>query len=111
LGKQSLEVWLEQEKGNPVVHVRGEVDYATVPAFRESLKEAISDFSKQLVLDFREVTFLDSEGLKLLLQVYRGIRDNGGSLKVRGCSHFVARTFEILGMDSRFGILQDESLN
>lgn len=95
---------IDWNNNHPSVRVRGELDFATVPALEEALEQVISSGAENITLDFNGVTFLDSEGLKVLLRVYRHLRDHGGSLQVQGCSRFVAKTFEILGLDSEFGI-------
>jgi anti-sigma B factor antagonist len=90
------------------MHVRGELDFATAPTLEDALKNVISSGANNITLDFHEVTFLDSEGLKVLLRAYRHLRDHGGSMRVQGCSRFVARTFEILGLESQFGICNED---
>lgn len=99
-----FEVAISWSDGEPTVHIRGELDFATAPALHEALEEALRGHAQSLVLDFHQVTFLDSEGLKVLLQAYRELRARGGSLTVTGCSQFVAKTFEILGLDRYFDI-------
>lgn len=99
-----FEVSLRWEDSHPFVRVRGELDFATAPILRDTLRKLLSEGAEEVTLDFREVTFLDSEGLKVLLQAYRQLHARGGSIKVWGCSRFVARTFEILGVDRRFDI-------
>lgn len=99
-----FDVFIDWDNGQPVVHIRGELDYATAPTLQRALKDIIAEGAQNLLLDFHEVTFLDSEGLKVLLQAYRELRNRGGSITVQGCSQFVAKTFEILGLESYFEI-------
>ena len=99
-----FEVTIDWNNNHPAVRVRGELDFATVPALEEALEQIITSDVMEITLDFNEVTFLDSEGLKILLRFYRHLRNHGGNLQVQGCSRFVAKTFEILGLDSEFGI-------
>lgn len=84
--------------------VRGEVDFATAPILQRALHEMIDEGNWHITLDFHRVTFLDSEGLKVLIQAYKRLLDIGGTVQVQGCSKFVAKTFEILGVATHFGI-------
>jgi len=104
-----FEVSIDWDRGRPVIHVRGELDYATAPAFERALRRAASGDAIDLILDFHGVTFLDSEGLKVLLRVYRDLRERNGSITIRGCSRFVAKTFEILGLEAHFGVHAEEN--
>jgi anti-sigma B factor antagonist len=99
-----FEVTIDWDNNHPAVRVRGELDFATVPALEEALEQVVASGAKEITLDFNGVTFLDSEGLKVLLRVYRHLRENGGQMHIHGCSRFVAKTFEILGLESEFGI-------
>lgn len=106
-----FEVSIHRENSHPIVRVRGEIDFATAPLLQDALQEAIAAGASEIILDFQEVTFFDSEGLKVLLTTYRHLRDKGGSVQVRGCSRFVAKTFEILGVEAHFGVCNPESKN
>jgi anti-anti-sigma factor len=93
-----FEVFITWEDSNPVVCVRGELDYGTAPMLREALIQAINEYPEHVSVDLSDVTFLDSEGVKVILQAYRTIRNSGGDFTVLGCSQFVERVFDILGL-------------
>ena len=54
-----------------VVAPSGELDLATVPSVREALARC-SATHHALVLDLREVTFMDSTGVRLLIEIRNG---------------------------------------
>src|SRR5687767_12502692 len=66
----------EQRDGGAVVIVIGEVDLSTSPAMREQLiaPEAQRD---TVVLDLREVTFMDSSGLGTIVGQHKRARERG----------------------------------
>ena len=101
---QLFEASLQLEDNQAVIQIRGELDYATAPILQNALNKAIAAGSCDVVLDFNDVTFLDSEGLKILILAHRELSERGGTLSIKGCSRFVAKTFEILGMDVHFGV-------
>jgi anti-anti-sigma factor len=109
LDVRPFEVLLYKENAHPIISVRGELDYATASVLQDKLAEVIAEGAIHLTVDFHGVTFFDSEGLKVLLEAYRQLRDRGGSITVRGCSRFVAKTFEVLGMESQFGVCPAEN--
>lgn len=47
----------------------GEIDFFTVPLAREAVRDALGSGWRDIVLDLREVTFMDSAGAKLLLEL------------------------------------------
>ena len=65
---QQFEIVNAQLQGAPAVAVRGEVDIAAVPALELALDGAIRESAGVFVLDLRELEFLDSSGLRLILR-------------------------------------------
>jgi anti-sigma B factor antagonist len=66
-----------------VLELAGEFDLASEPALQRELASALS--SSTLVLDLSRVTFMDSTGLRLLLEADARARKNGNRcIVVRG---------------------------
>jgi anti-anti-sigma factor len=55
--------------GRAVVVVRGELDLATAPELQAALSERL-DAGQDVVLDLRELAFLDSTGLRVLVATH-----------------------------------------
>lgn len=54
--------------GIPVILAFGEVDVSTAPVFRDALLSRVTGEDPAcLIVDLRRVTFMDSEGLRVLL--------------------------------------------
>jgi anti-sigma B factor antagonist len=64
-----------------VVQVSGEIDMDTTPQLQDVLQEvADGGGARQVVLDFADVTFMDSTGLGLLVVWLKTLQDRGGRL-------------------------------
>ena len=74
----------------------GEIDLATCPLLRSRMTELQNDGFSHLVLDLREVTFLDSSGLKLILEQVNNPNIEFGV--VPGPAS-VQRMFDVLGIN------------
>jgi anti-anti-sigma factor len=83
-----------------VVAPEGEIDLATVDELREAL-DAAADGAAQVLLDLRAVTFIDSAGVRLVLEAMRALP---GFAVVRGGAE-VARVFRLVGLDERVRIV------
>jgi anti-sigma B factor antagonist len=81
--------------------VVGELDVATAT----QLSDALDDVTSQpdLVLDLSEVTFLDSCGVRSMLQATR-TRNGAGPLVILNPSDAVTSLFDILALDQHPGI-------
>jgi anti-sigma B factor antagonist len=64
---------IAQESKSGCVHLRvtGEVDIETVPSLRERIELTQNGGSEPIVLDLTSVTFIDSTGIKVLVEVAR----------------------------------------
>jgi anti-sigma B factor antagonist len=76
----------------------GEVDLATVGRLRERIDELISAGFAQLTLDLERVTFMDSTGIRLLLELVHASRDDHWELSVIGIPAPVERLLELSGV-------------
>ncbi len=83
----------------------GEFDLAGVEAVEEALRPLEHAFSTVLV-DLREVEFLDSTGLRTLLQADARSRRNGFELQIiNSDSGQVRRVLELTGMDKKLPLI------
>jgi anti-sigma B factor antagonist len=82
----------------PTVCLRGEVDVTTVGDIEAVLRELTSTRPPELVLDLQEVTFLDSAGVRLILQAHRWQNEAGHALTVIPGEGVVQRVFAVSGL-------------
>ena len=66
---------------------------------REPLHELVEQRKYRHVVDLREVTFLDSTGLGILVSDHKRLRDRDGSLHVVTTPGIVSRVFRLTGVD------------
>jgi len=96
------------EDGVSVVVPAGEIDLATVDAVRIELGAARRD-APVVVLDLRAVTFMDSAGLRLLVETQRAADEDGFSLLVTRGSANVERVVELVALAGRLTFIADPS--
>ena len=87
----------------------GEIDLSTVAELESRLEEPLNGGPDLLVLDLREVTFLDSSGLRLLLRLQERQSEAGSRLVLVQGGRRIARVFELTGAGDRLEIVKDPS--
>jgi anti-sigma B factor antagonist len=96
----------EPDAASRVVVLRGELDVATVPAFRDALNPLADDETVECIcVDLVEVTFIDSTGLMTLLNALRRIVRREGRLVIACNNPTVLRLFEATRTDATFEIV------
>ncbi|WP_411076087.1 STAS domain-containing protein [Streptomyces sp. cmx-4-7] len=82
-----------------VVSLTGEIDHTTGDLLRQAL--AVPDASPpRVVADMRQVTFMDSSGINILIAAHHTLTQAGGWLRLAGATTAVMRTISIVGLDS-----------
>lgn len=76
----------------------GEVDAHTAPQFADHFEPLPTSIGEPLVLDMSDVSFMDSSGLRVLIELNRRVSEAGASMTVRAPSRSVARIIEISGL-------------
>jgi anti-sigma B factor antagonist len=91
----SLEV--RREGDAAVVRARGDIDLSTLARATTALDGARAG-ARSLVLDLREVGFMDTSGLRLIIEEQRRAAETGYRFAVVRGSRRVQRLFEIAGL-------------
>jgi anti-sigma B factor antagonist len=87
---------VHREGGALVVAPSGELDLAAVERVRRALRDARR--ASVVVLDMREVSFIDSAGLQLVLEEHRRAERGGVELRIRRGPSNVQRLFVMTGL-------------
>ena len=97
------ELLLEVASQGPAatVSVRGELDASTAPDLADVCLSVHGQGARDLVIDLTDTTFLDSSGLRALIEAHRLFSD-GGNLALANASEPVRRLLEITGLDDYF---------
>lgn len=94
--------------GSPVImtKVSGAIDGTTVRKFEEKLVGFFNQGVKYLILDFKDVKYINSTGMGLLVKLADKFQENGGALKLIGIPEKVIALFDMLGLLSIFPIYE-----
>lgn len=104
-----FDVTTTQESFGLRAALSGEIDLSVVEELQRELDEAIDGGQAQgvLALDLRQVNFLDSSGLRLVLQLNERLRALGGRMVVVMGPRRVAKVFELTGADETLETVTD----
>lgn len=97
------------EQGIRIFHLRGEIDLHYAPVLRSLLHSEIKARCPALILDLREVDFIDSTGLAVLIGYQRDCAKYGGKFALTGLQGHVRQIFELVRLDTMLPIFPDVS--
>jgi anti-sigma B factor antagonist len=104
-----VDVRIKEQNGVALVSLAGELDISAIGDVEGKLKGVEERRPPLLVLDLRELSFLDSSGLRLVLEAdLRSRRDDRRFAVIRG-PEAVHRVFLIALLDKRIEFIEDLS--
>ena len=100
---------ISEGRSGPVAALSGEVDLSSAEAVEERIRTVLADEPEMLVLDLRDLEFMDSSGLRVVLALDRDQRERGARLVVVRGGRRVARVMELTGADRQLEMVDDPS--
>ena len=95
-----MEIIEEKQGGINIFKLNGRLDSNTSQGFEKKLFQAISDGSKTMVVDFKELDYISSAGLRVILKATKAIKREDGQMMLCSMQDYVKEVFEIAGFDS-----------
>ena len=88
------------EEGKLTVALTGEIDHHCAREYIRTIAAKIEAYTPDIcVLDFREVTFVDSSGIAVVINALRNMTQIEGKLLLTGLSTQPMRVFRASGID------------
>lgn len=87
-----------------VVQPTGILDGTKAGQFRQEISQLVEDKAEVVLIDFRDVTFMDSSGLGALVLALKTVRASGGKMFICSVNEQIRMLFELTSMDRVFQI-------
>lgn len=91
-----------------VVQPNGILDSTKTQQFRQEISALLANGAEVVLVDFKDVTFMDSSGLGALVLVLKTVRAGGGKIFLCSINDQVRMLFELTSMDRVFEIFANQ---
>lgn len=88
-----------REDGGTEISIDGELDLSTAPQLREAIFRALDSDEDVTWLDFERCTFVDSTGLRVIIEGARQASENSRRLGILNLQEQPRRLFELTLVD------------
>lgn len=88
-----------------ILAIDGRLDTTTAPELETRIKNC-TQTCKTLVLDLKNVSYISSAGLRVILLAHKLMIGIGGKMSVRSPSEFCRQVFQATGMESMLSIIE-----
>lgn len=88
------------EEGKLTVALTGEIDHHCAKQYIQAIASKIEAYTPDIcILDFRDVSFVDSSGIAVVINALRNMAQIEGTLMLTGISSQPMRVFRASGID------------
>ena len=77
-----------------IFKLKGRLDWQTSPDFEEKIMSAINDGTNIIHLDFEELEYISSTGVRVILRAYKNLKRLDGRFVIRSMYGYVKEVFE-----------------
>ena len=96
-----MNVTIESSGSLIIAYLIGEIDHHSSAAVREKIDNVLAfKKPKHLILDFKNVSFMDSSGIGLVMGRYRLMQSFKGTLEIRNVTPQTKKLMELAGLGS-----------
>jgi anti-sigma B factor antagonist len=88
--------------------IEGFVDAHTAPEFENAIQSELNAGRHFIIVNCEKLNYISSAGLGVFMSFIEEIRERGGDIKICGLVPKVKHTFEILGFQEIFDMLDDQ---
>ena len=95
-----MEIIEENQSGINIFKLNGRLDSNTSQGFEKKIFQAIDDGSKNMIIDFKDLEYISSAGLRVILKATKALKREEGKMMLCHMQDYVKEVFEIAGFDS-----------
>lgn len=96
-----------------IFKLNGNLNSNTSPELEDKIFEAIKNDSKNMILDFEDLDYISSAGLRVIMKTAKNLKQSEGMIVLCSMQDYVKEVFEIAGFDAYLPIFSnmDDALN
>lgn len=92
-----------------VVRLKGELDHHSAFNVKNQIESYLDKVSiKKILFDFKDINFMDSSGVGMIIGRYKTVQKRGGKIGVVNLSDRVKKIFEMSGLFNLIPYFSDE---
>lgn len=103
-----MEITTRDEGDIKVVMLNGKLDTNTTPAAESEINTLLDAGASKLLINFEQISYISSSGLRLLLATAKRLKGSGGDLKVCALNEMATEVFEVSGFSSILNVFTTE---
>jgi len=105
---EGFEVTNRETGGVSILQIKGYLDAHTAPELENAFQQLVDEKKYNILVNFKELSYISSAGLGVFMGFIEDIRKNGGDIKLTNMKPKIFRVFDLLGFPTLYDILDEE---
>lgn len=85
-----------------ILNLAGDLDVYSEEEFRDFIEDELKDNNLDLVIDIKDLDYLDSTGLGMFMKIYKMYEENGQKVKIINPKENILKLFKITDLTDIF---------
>jgi anti-sigma B factor antagonist len=104
-----MQLTTTSSEGVTVIKIEGSLDTQTSSEAQEELDRLVDDGARKLLIDFAELAYISSAGLRVLLATAKKLHTDQGEMRMCNMNDVVSEVFEVSGFSTIFKVFPTDS--
>ncbi len=102
-----MDIQVESRGDRRIVRISGKITFEHCSALASQLDPVIEEGVREVVIDFKNVPFMDSSGIGEVLRLFKLMRDRGGSVVLINPNHKLLSLFTMYRFEKFMKVLEE----
>lgn len=104
-----MQIDIKEVDGIKIVNFTGNLDTNTAPEAESQINGLLENGASKILVNFENLNYISSAGLRVLLATAKKMLATGGSLKVCSLNNTVQEVFDISGFNTILSLAANEA--
>ncbi len=101
-----MQINVRKDQNLLIVSVCGRMDTVTAPDFQEKMQEFLNQGEKKIIMDFCDLEYVSSAGLRCILFAAKKAKAAGGAVACCGLQTMVKKVFDVSGFTAMIPVFE-----
>ena len=103
-----MDIQVESQGDRQIVHIQGKITFEYCPVLQNRLDLVVDQGAREVVIDFKNVPFIDSSGVGEVLRIFKRMRESNGEVVLLNPNQKLRDLFSMYRFDKFMKIRQEE---
>jgi anti-sigma B factor antagonist len=107
----AMDIQVESQGDCRIVHIKGKITFEYCPVLQSRFDAVVDEGAREIVIDFKEVPFIDSSGVGEVLRLFKRMKDRDGAVILANPNQKLSDLFSMYRFDRFMKIRREPDID